>query len=80
VVGWQFSINPTLKQCQKTPFLQNYGISVKWKQYVHRLYTLVKGMLWSRRNISELLKLALQPVAGKPPPSQNKEQLLFDFD
>ena len=37
-------------------------------------------MLWNRRNISELLKLALQPVAGKPPPSQNKEQLLFDFD
>ena len=60
--------------------LRLIGWLAEWTQSFRRLYTLVKGMLWSQRNISELLKLALQPAAGKPPPTQNKEQLLFDFD
>ena len=40
---------------------------------------LVKGMLWSRRNVSELLSFALLPVDNKHLPPQNEEQLLFDF-
>ena len=55
------------------------GWIAEWKQSFRRLYTLVKGMLWSRRNISELLRLALLPAENKPPPPQNGEQLLFDF-
>ena len=55
------------------------GWLAEWTQSFRRLYTLIKGMLWSRRNISEILKLALLPVDNKPPPPQNEEQLLFDF-
>ena len=32
------------------------------------VYTLIKEMLWSRRNISELLRKALLPTENKPPP------------
>ena len=59
--------------------LQLIGWLAEWKQSFRRLYTLVKGMLRSRRNVSELLRLALLPVDNKPPPTQNEVQLLFDF-
>ena len=59
--------------------LRLVGWNAEWKQSFRRLYTLVKGMLWSRRNISELLKRALLPADNKPSPPRNEEQLLFDF-
>ena len=59
--------------------LRLVGWNAEWKQSFRRLYTFVKGMLWSRRNISELLKLVLFPADNKPPPPRNEEQLLLDF-
>ena len=59
--------------------LRLIGWLAEWTQSFRRLYTLVKGMLWSRRNVSEILRLALLPVDNKPPLSRNEEQLLFDF-
>ncbi len=52
----------------------------EWEYSFRRLYTLVKGMLWSRRNLSELLKI----VSGKnktkdPPLKSTSAQLEFDF-
>ncbi len=45
-----------------------------------RLYTLVKGLLWSRRTISEILKLILGEDKSRPPPVKwTAVQLQFDF-
>ena len=60
--------------------LRLVGWIAEWKQSFRRLYTLIKGMLWSRRNVSELLKVVCLPVENKPPPPSRDEQLLFDFD
>ena len=52
----------------------------EWKNSFRRLYTLVKGMLWSRRKLAEVLKLIMLRENGKPPPLQCiAEQLRFDF-
>ncbi len=52
----------------------------EWEHSFRRLYTLVKGMLWSRRNLAEVLKLIMTRDSGKSPPLQYvAEQLLFDF-
>ena len=59
--------------------LRLVGWIAEWKQSFRRLYTLIKGMLWSRRNISELLKVVCLPVENKPPPPSRDEQLIFDF-
>ena len=59
--------------------LRLVGWIAEWKQSFRRLYTLVKGVLWSRRNVSELLRKALLPTGNKPPPPQITEQLQFDF-
>ncbi len=39
--------------------LRFIGWLSEWKESFRRLYTLVKGMIWSRRTISEVLKLIL---------------------
>ena len=59
--------------------LRFVGWNAEWKQSFRRLYTLVKGMLWSRRNISELLKIVISPVENKSPPPLMIEQLQFNF-
>ena len=52
----------------------------EWEHSFRRLYTLVKGMLWSRRNLAEVLKLIMNRGGGKPPPLRYvAEQLCFDF-
>ena len=52
----------------------------EWKHSFRRLYTLVKGMLWSRRNLAEVLKLIMNRDSGKSPPLQYvAEQLLLNF-
>lgn len=58
--------------------LRLIGWLAEWKQSFRRLYTLVKGMLWSRRNVSELLRTVISPIGNKSPP-QTIKQLLFDF-
>ena len=58
--------------------LRLIGWLAEWKQSFRRLYTLVKGMLWSRRNISELLRAVISPIENKSPP-QTLKQLLFNF-
>ena len=51
-----------------------------WKQSFRRLFTLIKGMLWSRRNILELLRLVDTNDGEKPPPvKMTAVQLQFDF-
>ena len=51
-----------------------------WRQSFRRLFTLIKGMLWSRRNIFELLKLVDTHEDEKPPPvKMTAVQLQFDF-
>lgn len=59
--------------------LRLVGWLAEWTQSFRRLFTLVKGILWSRRNIIELLKMAVLPVENKPPPTQIIEQLTFNF-
>ena len=52
----------------------------EWKHSFRRLYTLVKGMLWSRRNLAEVIKLIMTSEIGKSPPTWHfAEQLCFDF-
>ena len=51
-----------------------------WKQSFRRLFTLIKGMLWSRRNILELLRLVDTNDGEKTPPVKiTAVQLQFDF-
>lgn len=59
--------------------LRLVGWLAEWTQSFRRLFTLVKGILWSRRNIIELLKMAVLPVENKTPPTQIIEQLTFNF-
>ena len=64
--------------------LRLVGWIAEWKHSFHRLYTFIRSMLWSRRDISNLLKSIDSPFENKPPPPptpfQVNEQLEFDFD
>ncbi len=60
--------------------LRFIGWLSEWKESFRRLYTLVKGMIWSRRSIAELLKLILAEDQSKPPPIKlTAVQMQFDF-
>ena len=59
--------------------LRFIGWIAEWKLSFRRLYTFVKGVLWSRQNVSELLRKGLLPTGNKPTPPQITEQLQFDF-
>lgn len=49
-------------------------------QIVKRLYTLVKGMIWSKRTLADLLKLISAENKSKPPPVKlTAVQMQFDF-
>ncbi len=52
----------------------------EWKESFRRLYSLIKGLLWSRRTISEILKLILGEDKSRPLPVKwTAVQLQFDF-
>ncbi len=52
----------------------------EWEHSFRRLYTLVKGMLWSRRNLLELLKIVSKKGKTKDPPVKPATlQMEFDF-
>ena len=59
--------------------LRLVGWIAEWKHSFRRLYTLIKGMLWSRRNFGELIKLVDLPSGNKSSPPQVEEQLEFNF-
>ena len=60
--------------------LRLIGWLAEWKGSFRRLYTLTKSMIWSRRNIFELLKLIYHDYVIKPPPIKIiAEQMIFDF-
>ena len=51
-----------------------------WKQSFRRLFTLTKGVLWSKRNIFDVLKSLEKDALGKSPPVKLAAvQLQFDF-
>ena len=51
-----------------------------WKRSFRRLFTLVKGMLWSQRSLSALFKLVETEENGvSPPVKPSDDQLQFDF-
>ena len=51
-----------------------------WKRSFRRLFTLVKGMLWSRRSLPTLFKLVESEENGVTPPVRLSDvQLQFDF-
>ena len=51
-----------------------------WKDSFRRLYTLVKGMLWSQRSLSALFRLIDTEENGVSPPIRLSDvQLQFDF-
>ncbi len=52
----------------------------EWKYSFRRLYTLVKGILWSRRNLSALLKIVNTKNKSKDPPLKSSfTQMEFNF-
>jgi len=60
--------------------LRFIGWLSEWTESFRRLYTLIKGLLWSRRTISEILKLILGEDESRPPPVKlTAVQLQFDF-
>lgn len=51
-----------------------------WKRSFRRIYTLVKGMLWSQRNLSSLIKFIETGEGGTSPPIKlSAIQMQFDF-
>ena len=53
-----------------------------WRQSFRRLFTLIKGMIWSRRNLVLLIEFVDMDVGmdGKSPPFKfTAVQLQFDF-
>jgi hypothetical protein len=59
--------------------LRLVGWIAEWKHSFRCLYTLVKGMLWNRRNFTELIKSLDSPFGNKSSPPQVDEQLEFNF-
>lgn len=60
--------------------LRFIGWLSEWTESFRRLYTLIKGLLWSRRTIAEILKLILGEDESRPPPVKlTAVQLQFDF-
>ena len=52
----------------------------EWKDSFRRLFTLVKGMLWSQRSLSALFRLIDTEENGVSPPIRLSDvQLQFDF-
>lgn len=51
-----------------------------WKKSFRRLFTLVKGMIWSQRNLSALMALVVKEENGVSPPIRLSDiQMQFDF-
>lgn len=51
-----------------------------WKRSFRRIYTLVKGMLWSQRTLSSLMKFIETEETGTAPPIKlSAVQMQFDF-
>ena len=51
-----------------------------WERSFRRLFTLVKGMLWSKRSLPALFKLVEAEENGVSPPVRLSDvQLQFDF-
>ena len=62
--------------------LRLVGWLVDWKQSFRRLFTLIKGMIWSRRNLVALIKFVDVDIGvGEKPPTVRLAavQLQFDF-